>query len=92
MAATTLWILGAVGSLYLALAASLVYRACKPSCRVCVFWQQCLHDRLGFSAEPGADVPCLKCEEAGTDSPQGRTFKALRRILHHRHSASGGVR
>lgn len=58
MAATSLWILGALGGFYALLAAPMIYRACKPSCRTCVYWQHCLSKRLGF------EKPGKKCDLA----------------------------
>jgi uncharacterized protein (UPF0179 family) len=52
------WILAVLGSFYVVLGASLVFRGCKPSCRTCVYWQHCLNKQLGLQGEK--HIPCIK--------------------------------
>ena len=40
-------ILSLLGSFYLVLCVSIVRRAMKPSCRTCLYWQECSVKRLG---------------------------------------------
>ena len=36
-----LWLLSFVGAFYLAFGIIIAVRACRPSCRLCVYWQEC---------------------------------------------------
>jgi hypothetical protein len=57
---TTSMFLSALGSFYVLLAISLTYRASKPNCRTCLFWQHCLRERTGFARRLKDCTPCLK--------------------------------
>jgi hypothetical protein len=46
------WIYYGLGGFYAALALVFVFRASKPACRVCLYWQSCLPMRLGLSTLP----------------------------------------
>jgi hypothetical protein len=57
---TTSMILSALGSFYVLLAISFTYRASRPSCRTCLFWQHCLREHTGFSRRLRNYIPCIK--------------------------------
>jgi hypothetical protein len=42
MAQASLWILAFLGVFYAVLAVSFIRRSRKHSCRICLYWQQCL--------------------------------------------------
>lgn len=46
------WILYGLGTFYCVLATIIAYRASKPSCRVCRYWQTCLPALVGLNGVP----------------------------------------
>jgi hypothetical protein len=48
----TMLVLCALGAFYVVLGVSLVRKARKPSCRTCVYWQDCLSTQLGTDTPP----------------------------------------
>lgn len=52
-----------LGAFYAVFGYVVIRRATQPSCRNCLFWQDCLHEHLAFAASRGTRVPkVLVCE------------------------------
>jgi hypothetical protein len=48
----TMLVLYALGAFYAVLGVSLVCKARKPSCRTCLYWQDCLEKHLAITGTP----------------------------------------
>ena len=57
MSALINWAMYGVGAFYLLFATIVARRAFQPSCRNCMFYQDCLDEQLMFAASGGEVLP-----------------------------------
>lgn len=57
MSALINWAIYGVGAFYLLFITVIVRRAFQPSCRNCMFYQDCLDDQLLYAASGGKMLP-----------------------------------